>query len=316
MNPSKGHKDQAEHLRELVEKSSNRKARLLGDVYSGDYASTAPQVLGTAAARVIAITSGKGGVGKTNFAVNLGISLSRAGNKVLLLDADLGMANIDIVLGVIPPFNLFNVIRGEKSLAETVISGPEGLQILAGGSGVYELAELSSWQLDRLIQGFQDLDNSLDYLLIDTGAGIGRQVLSFLASAQETIIVTTPEPTAVTDAYGLIKMLYLGGANPNIRVVVNMVESPDEAEQIFVRLNMACERFLGAKITFLGYILKDAAVSRAVKEQVPFLISRPTSKASRCIMDITSRITQETHHPDREGGLLGLIRKVINFAGA
>lgn len=315
MNPNKGYKDQAEPLRELVEKSANRRPRLLGDGYAGDHADAVLPAQ-QSSARVIAITSGKGGVGKTNFAVNLGISLSQAGNKVLLMDADLGMANIDIVLGVIPPFNLFHVIRGEKTLAETVISGPGGLQILAGGSGVYELAELSAWQLERLIHSFRDLDDKLDYLLIDTGAGIGRRVMSFLASAQETIVITTPEPTAVTDAYGLIKMLYLGGVNPKIRVVVNMVETADEASQIFERLNTACERFLGAKITFLGYVLKDPAVSRAVKEQVPFLLSRPTSKASRCILDITSRITQEVPYSDREGGLLGLIRKVMTFAGA
>lgn len=288
-----GKKDQAERLRQLVANERNSPGFIRRN------------------ARVITVASGKGGVGKTNFTVNLGIAIAKTGLQVGIIDADLGLANIDIVLGLIPKYNLLHVLNGEKNLAEVVIMGPEGLQIIPGGSGVMELADASPWQVERFIRGFQELDENLDLLLIDTGAGINKHVLTFLKASEETIVITTPEPTAVTDAYGLIKMLALSDPNAEIFVVVNMADSLGEGEQVFERLNVACTRFLGISPNLLGVILRDNLVTQAVREQVPFIISHPHGKASRCVAEIAGKLSS-IPVGDSSGGLRAMFKKVVS----
>ncbi|MBO8127492.1 MAG: MinD/ParA family protein [Firmicutes bacterium] len=317
MDWKSGPKDQAERLRQLVENGGQtRRSKVIGGLNNQRYVAEEQVFPETGVTRVIAVTSGKGGVGKTNFAVNLGVALAQGGRQVALLDADLGLANIDIVLGIIPQYTLVNVLRGEKTLPEIIVPGPGGLQVMAGGSGVYELANVSAWRLDQLIKSFGELEKSLDFFLIDTGAGIGQHVLAFLKSAEETVVVTTPEPTAVTDAYGLIKMLLLGSPEAKVKVVVNMVESEEEARQVYARLDAACSKFLGVQVGFLGYILRDRVVEKAVKEQIPFVVARPNSKAARCILEIAGRIASLPQENANAGGLRAMFKKMMSMVGS
>lgn len=157
--------------------------------------------------RIIAVTSGKGGVGKTNFTINFALSLMAYGQKVIVLDADLGLANIDVILGISPKYNLYHVLKGEKTIQEIIVPGPQGLQIIAGGSGIQELANLRRWQVEQFIAKLGELEGLADILIIDTAAGLSRNVMSFVLAADEVIVITTPEPTAITDAYGLVKVM-------------------------------------------------------------------------------------------------------------
>ncbi|MDI3281306.1 MAG: MinD/ParA family protein, partial [Bacillota bacterium] len=192
--------------------------------------------------RVITVTSGKGGVGKTNLVANLGIALASEGLRVGLFDADLGLANIDVLLGLVPRYSLAHVLSGERQIEEIMVPGPGGVMILAGASGMSSLADVPPESLHRLIQSMDRLDGLLDICLVDTGAGIGRQVMSFVLVAEEVVVVTTPEPTAVTDAYGLIKTLKLNRSSAGIFLVVNMVEGPVEGQEIFHRLQTVSQR--------------------------------------------------------------------------
>jgi flagellar biosynthesis protein FlhG len=271
--------DQADRLRELI-KNNN------------------PD---TSPARVIAITSGKGGVGKTNLAVNLGISLIKLGSRVLLVDADLGLANVDVMLGVIPKFNLGQVLAGQKSIDEIITGGPLGLKIIAGGSGDYKMANLSERSLEFCLQQLSDIEKNTDIMLIDTGAGISRNVLKFVLAAEEVIIVTTPEPTAITDAYGIIKVVASANRNTPIWVVVNMTHDENEGKQVMERLAAVSKRFLDIELCHIGSIPIDPNVPRAVKEQQPFVISRPRSAAAQTVMEIAENILNRSIHHHRPG---------------
>ncbi|HHW14737.1 MAG TPA: MinD/ParA family protein, partial [Firmicutes bacterium] len=269
------------------------RARLLGRPGLREVAEVQPPRM-----RVVTVASGKGGVGKTNLVVNLGIALARRGLQVGVLDADLGLANIDIVLGVVPPYNLVHVLRGEKTIGEIMLLGPEGMRIFAGGSGFYELANVAQWHLDRFIGGLRELDGTMDFCLVDTGAGIGRQVMSFVTAAQEAVVVTTPEPTAVTDAYGLVKTLALHNPEAVVRVVVNMVENQPEGAAVFDRLQTVARRFLGLELQYLGCVEWDPAVSRAVREQRPFVVGAPHSRAARAVQRLAEALSlQKVERP-------------------
>lgn len=240
--------------------------------------------------RVIAVSSGKGGVGKTNVTANLGIALAARGKKVMILDADLGMANVDVIFGINPKFNLKHLLDGEKTLQEIIVTGPHSVKIVPGGSGVPELANLSDVQQQKLIDNFIDLERNADITLIDTGAGISKEVISFILAAREALIITTPEPTAITDAYGLIKVLTQRDLNVDIKVVVNLVSSEKEGREIADRIVMAAKQFLNKKVEPLGYILGDPYVYTSVRQQVPFILGYPNSKASRCIGNLAAAI--------------------------
>src|SRR5690554_1344524 len=171
--------------------------------------------------RVIVVASGKGGVGKTNIAVNLALALRQLDNCVALIDVDLGLANVDIVLGITPPYNLGHVFRGEKTLVEIIEDGPLGIKLLAGGSGMSELANLTGWRLEQFVKSLDELNREFDFVVLDTGAGIGQNVLSFALATDEVLVVTTPEPTAITDAYGLIKVVFQRNPQAQIRLIVD-----------------------------------------------------------------------------------------------
>ncbi len=263
--------DQAERLREIMRGSRSF------------YNST----------RVIAVTSGKGGVGKTNFAVNLGISLAKLGMKPLLVDADLGLANVDVILGLIPQYNLGHVILGEKNIVEVIMNGPSGLRVIASGSGVYKLANLNEKNLEQCLQNLNEIEKYTDIMIIDTGAGLSKNVLKFVLAAGEVIVVTTPEPTAITDAYGVIKVIASTDQNTPIWLVVNMVRSEQEGEQVLDRLATVSKRFLGVTILPLGFIPWDPVVSKAVKEQQPFIVSHPRTAAGQALSQIARNLLSE-----------------------
>lgn len=246
---------------------------------------------------VIAVTSGKGGVGKTTLSVNLGLALSSAGRRVCLIDADLGTANVDVVLNLAPRFNLADVVRGEKNILEVVVEGPRGLIVLPGGSGLQELTELDERQYLRLMGQFHDLEKYSDLLLIDTGSGLSRSVTNFVMAASQALVVTTPEPPAITDAYALIKVLTRQGFQGELRLVVNRAENAREAEEIVAKMVFAARRFLGCDLKPLGYILEDGAVSRAVREQVGVLDAYPRTRSSENIREIARRLLEDEPVP-------------------
>lgn len=264
--------------------------------------------------RVIAVTSGKGGVGKTNFAVNVGICLSRLGLRVGILDGDLGLANIDIILGMTPEFNLSHVLYGQKRLNEIVVEGPEGLLVLAGGSGVYDLANLSHWALERFVSEVETLDAALDILIIDTGAGISRNVMSFVLASDEAILVTTPEITAITDAYGVIKLIAKERPATKIRVVVNMTKNDSEAESVHRSLRLVVGRFIKTDLNLelLGRIPWDPAVQEAVQAQAPFTVAYPGSRAAQTAARIAARLADDQDDL-REGGVGSLFERMARL---
>ncbi len=270
---------------------------------------------GARRARVIAVTSGKGGVDKTNITVNLAICLSRMGLKVGVLDGDLGLANVDIVLGITPEFNLGDVLYGQKRLGDIVVEGPEGLSVLAGGSGVYELANLSQWKLQRFINEIGELDQTLDILLIDTGAGISRNVMGFVLACDEAVVVTTPEVTSITDAYGVIKLLAAERPSAPVGVVVNMSRNEREAEKVLRSLNAVAEQFIRseARAELLGFVPPDPAVRRAVHEQEPFAISYPRSAASQSVQSIAAKLAGSDARR-RTGGIGRLFRRMAEIS--
>jgi flagellar biosynthesis protein FlhG len=261
--------------------------------------------------KTIAITSGKGGVGKTSLAVSLSIAIARNGQtKVTLLDADLGLANINVILGVIPQFNLYHVIKGKKKLKDIVIDVPEGIKIIAGASGFHQLANLDMKQRKEFIDEFQSLEGD-DYMVIDTGAGVSQNVLSFVVAADEVIVVTTPEPTAITDAYGIIKSIASQTNDKPIRLVVNRVQSVSEGRRVAQRIINIAGQFLNIKVDSLGFIFDDPLVAKSVRNQKPFIVGYPKARSSVCVAMIADKITNRESEYSRAGGLSGFIKNLF-----
>ncbi|AGL01640.1 MinD/ParA family protein [Desulfoscipio gibsoniae] len=236
--------------------------------------------------RIITITSGKGGVGKTNLAVNLAIALLQLEQRVIIFDADLGMANVDVLLGVTPQLTLYDHLYKNVPIENILLPGPGGLKIIAGGSGFMELANLSNTQRFWLMENIDKLNKLADFILIDTGAGISKDVLAFCAAANEVVIVITPEPTSLTDAYGLIKVLDKFKLHREIHLIVNQARSHNESAGAVNRLKDVAAKYLFIKINFLGDIVYDQSVCRAVKSLQPFLLHNPNAKASAAVKKI------------------------------
>jgi flagellar biosynthesis protein FlhG len=258
----------------------------------------------TRSARVIAVVSGKGGVGKSNIAANLAICLADAQQRVILLDADLGLANADLILGVRPRANLADVIDGRGTLSEILIDLPGGASLVPGGSGLSQLADLPEFKRHRLMQIVEELESRADLLVVDCGAGIGRNVTGLAAGADTVLVVLTPEPTALADAYATIKVITGLGAFGRIGVVVNMARTRDEASRTAARLGDVAQKFLGAQVLDFGYVLVDDHVRQAVCRRTPLLLSAPRSPAALCIMAIASKLTAPATSPDDSSGFL------------
>jgi flagellar biosynthesis protein FlhG len=248
---------------------------------------------------VISITSGKGGVGKTNIAVNLAYLLAESKKKILVLDADCGLANIDLILGLTPKYNLYHVLKGEKTLKEAIINGPGGIKILPSSSGIQEMSSLSMAQKLILQDELNALQVRPDFMLIDTSAGINDNVLYFNMIANETIIVVTPEPTSLTDAYALIKVLYQRHAKKRFSLLVNMVKTPAEAKEVFLRMAQATNHFLNLAIEQLGYVSCDDNVPRAVKQQKLLAERYPDSPSVKSLREVANKLCQpRSEHED------------------
>ena len=240
---------------------------------------------------VFSVTSGKGGVGKTNLSVNLAVCLARAGKRVVLLDADLGLANVDVLLGLTPQKNIFHLFHEGADIRDILFPTPHGFTILPASSGMSEMLALNTGQKLELLEAVDVLDEQVDYLIVDTGAGINDNVLYFNLAVQERVVVLTPEPTSLTDAYALIKVLKSVHGVEHFKVVVNTVPDKKTALEVFNRLHQACDHFLsGVSLDFLGGIPKDVAVRQAVVKQVPLCVHTPDSPAAKASEDIARQV--------------------------
>ncbi|HPV48808.1 MAG TPA: MinD/ParA family protein [Smithellaceae bacterium] len=262
--------------------------------------------------RVLSVTSGKGGVGKTNIAANLAYLLAKQRKKMLVLDADAGLANIDVILGINPRYNLSHVLKGEKTIAETLVEGPGGIRILPSASGLPEMTDLSRGQKLTLVDELNTLNGEVDYVLIDTGAGISSNVMYFNMAAKEIIVVATPEPTSLTDAYALIKVLYQRHAKRRFRLIANMVKNAEEGKEIFSRLGRATDHFLNLTIEYLGHIVLDEKVNGAVRQQKAFAELYPQCPSALCLAKIAEKISSETIQEYENGSIKFFWEEIIN----
>lgn len=260
-------KDQAEKLRRLMKNNTDTKKEYLVQKK----------------AKVLAVTSGKGGVGKTNFAINLAISIRRLGYKVLIFDADIGLANIEILTGTIIKYTIADLLLSDKDINEIIGEGPEGIKILSGGSGFNELSMINSENTNRILREIEKLESIMDFIIIDTGAGVSNIIIDFVMAADEVILITTPDPTSLMDGYTMIKALTTNGYRGKLNIVTNIVDNRMEAENIFYKLNKTSNNFLNSELNFLGYLEKTNIIPKAVKNQQPFLLYSPLSNVSKKI---------------------------------
>ncbi len=260
--------DQATHLRNIIKSHEQR--------YS---------------ARVITVTSGKGGVGKSNISVNLAIQFKKMGKRVVIFDADFGLANVEVIFGVVPKYNLFDMIYNNKEITDIITEGPLGIEFISGGSGVPELLKLDRYQINFMLEKLHDLDRIADIIIIDTGAGISESVLNFVMSSNEVLLVTTPEPTAITDAYAVLKAIKQREININaINILVNQVEYQGEGEEVFTKLNKVASRYLRMNLTHIGSLPRDRQLVKSVVEQKPVSILYPNAKITQAIRDLAARL--------------------------
>ncbi|SHJ43759.1 MinD/ParA family protein [Tepidibacter formicigenes] len=240
--------------------------------------------------RVICVSSGKGGVGKSNFTLNLALALRKKGNKVLIIDADLGLANIEILLGISPKLGLIDLVKDDINIEDIIIEGPLGLKIISGGAGISDIVDLPLYKLNKILNNIAYLKNYADFILIDTGAGISKSVMSFISSSEEIIVVTTPEPTSIADAYALIKVINKESSSKTINLVINKADTKQEAEITFNKLSLVAKKFLYKNLECLGYINNDKNVQVCVKKQTPFYLGSPNSLASQNIDIICNKL--------------------------
>ncbi len=237
-------------------------------------------------AKVITVTSGKGGVGKSSISLNLAIELSRRGEKVLLIDSDFGFSNIDIMLGVSTKYNLSHVLNRKKEVTDIIECGIEGVQFISGGSGLYDLISMDGFQISRLLNSFRRLDSIADIIIFDTGSGLSENILRMIYASHETILVTTPEPTSITDAYALLKIACRQKNKPNIQLLMNKAKNKKEADAAMNGFVKVVDSYMDLKVKKLGYILRDENMANAVKIQQPLMVSFPKSNAALNIKDI------------------------------
>jgi flagellar biosynthesis protein FlhG len=291
--------DQAEKLREMMRSKA-------GTVDSP----AAPQ--SKKKTRIITVASGKGGVGKTNMSVNMALAYARIGKKVVVMDADLGLANVNVMVKMIPKFSLYHVIRKQKTMKEILVETEYGISIVPGASGFSKIANLSEDERQNFIEELNTLQNA-DIIIIDTSAGVHSNVLDFIAAADDVVIITTPEPTAITDAYGLIKIIAteIDNLNMGLKLVVNSVHNVAEAKSVAERMTTIAGQFLNLKLEYLGFVYDDNAVAQAVLRQRPFMVESPRCRASQCVQHIVGRLEKTEM---RSGGGFGTMVKRI-FGG-
>lgn len=315
--------DQASKLRDLIQKAREQVgASPMEDIEGAAFKEreaepmaiatedALPQQMQTSAkartqkARVITVTSGKGGVGKSNISVNLAVQFQKQGKKVVIFDADFGLANVEVIFGILPKYNILDLIHKKMSIFDTMTEGPLGIQFLSGGSGIGQLLNLSTDQIEYLVKQLEILDQHADIIIIDTGAGISEAVLAFAFVSGEVLVVTTPEPTAITDAYALIKSIcnnpQFQQSKPRIRLIVNKSRTVRESDEVFEKLNKVTERFLDISLEKLGYLPDDRALVDAVIERKPFSIIYPKAAVTKGIEEIAMRLLMENQAEDKK----------------
>lgn len=294
--------DQATRLRQLVGDKTEYKTLVTED----NSASL------RAGAKVLAVTSGKGGVGKTNITVNLAIALKRAGKKVLVIDADLGMANVDVVLGSRSHKHLLNLLEDGVELNNVLINGPYGVKYISGGSGIEKAIDFSMEQRQLLMQKLAACGSQADIILLDTGAGLGKNVMDFVLAADEVLLITTPEPTALTDAYAMMKAYSMYAKEKNLRLIINRVYDEQESKDVAAKLKQTAERFLKMPIDCLGYVYEDSAVMRSVRQQTPFLVANANCTAAKCIEALAASLLYGREMTVKRGWK-GFLQEIFHF---
>jgi flagellar biosynthesis protein FlhG len=249
--------------------------------------------------KVLAVTSGKGGVGKTNIVTNLAIALARQGARVLVLDGDLGLANVDLLLGIAPQYDLQDAILGDRRIEDIVLEGPDGIRVIPASSGVEELANLDEYRTECLLRSLTSIEQDVDLILIDAPSGIGTHAVTLARAADEILVVTTPEPTSFSDAYAMIKVLAQRPLKSTPALLVNQTNSENEALEVAKRVQSVAKRFLNLDVPYLGFVLADECVPKSVIRQEPFLSTYPYSPASSCILRLARRVLGQ--HPEKKG---------------
>lgn len=288
--------DQAEKLREIIKKQNQSNE---------------------SSARIITVTSGKGGVGKSNVSINLALQFRRQGKRVIIFDADFGLANIEVMFGVIPQYTLADLMFKGKEIKDIITEGPEGVMFVSGGSGIARLVNLDNEQIKRLVYKISELEKLADVIIVDTGAGISPAVLEFVAASQEVILVTTPEPTSITDSYALLKALSMYNVfdyeSTNVMIVANRVNSANESSNLYEKLSAVVNRFLKIKISYLGAIPYDQYINKAVMKQKPVSIAYPSASASKSFQAISTRLAKnETAQVGRAKGVARFFSRVFS----
>jgi len=268
------------------------------------------------ATRVFSITSGKGGVGKTAVVANLAVLLARMGKRVLILDADLGLANIDVVFGLAPGHNLNHFFTGEQGLDAILTDGPGGIKILPAGSGVQRFTRLDSEQKMRLLEALDAMHNDFDFVLIDTEAGISENVTYFTTAAHEILVVTTPDPTAITDAYALMKLLSNQYHEKHFNLIVNFIKNEEEALDVYRKLTMVANRYLDISIDYIGSIPRDRLMVDAIRKQQVLVQLFPESKTSAAFEALARSIIQEPQTQEPKGSIQFFWKRLLEFGGS
>lgn len=280
--------DQAYNLRKLAEENNN---------------SDKP--------RIITVTSGKGGVGKSNFVVNLGIALQKLGKKVLIFDADIGMGNDDVLMGHVPKYNIYDIIINKKEIEDVLIEGPYGVKLLPGGTGINRIKELTSIQRNSFLEKLENL-SGYDFIIMDTGAGINRTVLGFISCCDQLIVITTPEPTSMMDAYSLLKAVSHFKIKDSVEIIVNRVIERSEADSTYNKFYNVVTKFLGLKISLLGSIVEDKRLVQSVRNQKPVIVGFPNSEVSKDINVIAEKISGN-FTKNNQVGVQGLFKKIFSI---
>lgn len=287
--------DQAEKLRNIIKAQSQPRRQ---------------------AARVITVTSGKGGVGKSNTAINLAIQFRKMDQRVIILDADFGLANIEIMFGTVPKYNLYDLIYQGKRIRDVITWGPMEVGFISGGSGIVGMANLSRDYLNYIIQNLVELDTMADIIIVDTGAGISDAVLEFLVASNEILLVTTPEPTSITDSYSLLKALNrhsrFSEEYTSINVLANKVRNEEEADMLYHKLNTVVSRYLKVPIEYLGYVPRDEQLSKAVMQQMPVSIQNASAKSALAYKEIARRLMSgEKESPKVKQGMMAFFSHIM-----
>lgn len=305
--------DQAEKLRKIIDNLNNKPDDMSSNITDSSFNSGNIRL--SKRAKVISITSGKGGVGKTSITVNLAIALSQKGFRVVIIDADLGLSNIDVVFGIVPKYTLLDSINNEKGILDILCDGPCNIKFISGGSGVQELINLDRNSLDAFIANMSLLDHIADFILIDTGAGLSDTVMNFVLSSEEVLLVITPEPTSITDAYALVKTVSRLKSDSIINVLINRADNENEAKTVYNNFAMVSDRFLGIKLDTVGFLPFDNSFTKAVKMQKPYLLNYPKNSTSKLISDIADIIIKKDSKQDNtaQSGIKGFINRFVGL---